>query len=81
MKLPSLDELMFEDDLKEEVELPKAKKQTKKKETKKEENKKKEPIIPKTTYDSEGRPVLAIPDLDDTDLANEINRFFGKEDD
>lgn len=32
--------------------------------------------IPKTRYDNEGNPILSIPDLDDVDLTNELDRFF-----
>lgn len=45
------------------------------------EDKKKKPRIPKTQYDAEGNPLLAIPDLDDIDLSSELDRFFGEEDD
>ena len=44
-----------------------------------EENERKEsgkPKIPKSQYDAHGKPVLAIPDLNDIDLSKEINRFF-----
>lgn len=37
----------------------------------------KRPKIPKTQYDSDGKPVLMIPDLDDIGLNAEIDRFFG----
>ena len=35
------------------------------------------PKIPKSQYDANGNPVLLIPDLDDTELNDEIERFFG----
>lgn len=87
MKLPDLNDLDFESSLDEFEETPskketpqkpkaKPKKEVLKKEVKEKEDKKKS-IIPKTTYDAEGRPVLAIPDLDDVDLKSEIDRFFG----
>ena len=35
------------------------------------------PKIPKSQYDDSGKPILLIPDLDDTELNDEIERFFG----
>ena len=35
------------------------------------------PKIPKSQYDESGNPILLIPDLDDTELNDEIERFFG----
>lgn len=35
------------------------------------------PKIPKSQYDANGNPILLIPDLDDTELNDEIERFFG----
>ena len=35
------------------------------------------PKIPKSQYDDSGNPILLIPDLDDTELNDEIERFFG----
>lgn len=94
MKLPDLSELDMKSNLdefidSEEKELKdnglKRKKNSdmskgnKEKKVKKEKRKS---IIPKTEYNEEGNPVLAIPDLNDIDLNGEINRFFGnKEDD
>lgn len=88
MKLPNLDDLELEmnspiNEIEEVKKKPEVKKPTKKTETKKVDKKtddkiKKEPIIPKTQYDAEGNPMLAIPDLDDVDLSSEIDRFFGK---
>lgn len=40
------------------------------------EVKKEKPKIPKSQYDSDGNPLLTIPDLDDIDLSKEIDRFF-----
>lgn len=37
----------------------------------------KRPKIPKTKFDSEGNPVLAIPDLNDVELNAEIDKYFG----
>lgn len=96
MKLPSLDELDFDESpKKEEVtakkkemsttlpsfgeqETPKKKKQIKKTEAKQVVEKPNgKPKIPKSQYDSDGNPILMIPDLNDVDLTNEIDRFFG----
>lgn len=38
----------------------------------------KKPRIPKTEYDSEGNPVLSIPDLNDVNLNDEIDKYFGR---
>lgn len=57
----------------------KPKKATKEKSNKDEEPGLKDsgkPKIPKTKYDSEGNPILSIPDLDDIDLTKELDRFF-----
>lgn len=37
----------------------------------------KRPKIPKTELDSEGNPILAIPDLNDVELNAEIDKYFG----
>lgn len=42
------------------------------------QKKEKKSIIPKSEFDENGKPALAIPDLDDSDLKNELNRIFGK---
>lgn len=94
MKLPSLDELDFEESPKKKEtklkqketsnalpsfdtpETPKREKQTKKKEVI-EKSSSKKPKIPKSQYDADGNPILMIPDLNDVDLINEIDRFFG----
>lgn len=34
--------------------------------------------MPKSQYDSEGNPILTVPDLDDVDLTSEIDKYFGK---
>lgn len=73
MKLPNLDEL--EMDLQAEDPKERAKKTTEKTTNKKP---KRESIIPKSQYDSEGNPILSIPDLNDVDLNSEIDKFFGK---
>lgn len=44
----------------------------------KSEKKEKQSIIPKSEFDENGKPALAIPDLDDSDLKSELNRIFGK---
>lgn len=79
MKLPSLDDNFFDD-----VHVPEEKDQIARKQRKQSSPKKEEKtstrrksVIPKTRYDDEGKPVLAIPDLDDIDLNSEIDRFFG----
>lgn len=82
MSLPQLPNLP---DLDSEKQSPPEKKALKAKETKKSGTKKqkekiktkKKSIIPKTEYDSEGRPILMIPDLNDSELNDEIDRFFG----
>ena len=65
--LPDLDDGFFEE-----------KSKPAKKESKKIMKANRDPIIPKTKYDSEGNPVLAIPDLDDVNLNGEIDRFFSQ---
>lgn len=85
MSLPQLPDLP---DLESDKKSPPKKKANKKKVKKSEEmknesvneketNNKKKPIIPKTEYDAEGNPILMIPDLDDVELNDEIERFFG----
>lgn len=82
MSLPQLPNLP---DLDSEKQSPPKKKALKSKETKKSGTKKKKEktetkkksIIPKTEYDSEGKPILMIPDLNDSELNDEIDRFFG----
>lgn len=39
------------------------------------------PKLPKSQYDEDGIPILTVPDLDDVNLMEEIDRFFGEEDD
>lgn len=76
MKLPELPSLPdLDDDFFEEK--PKKSKPAKK-EPKKIMKANRDPIIPKTQYDSEGNPILAIPDLDDVNLNGEIDRFFSQ---
>lgn len=36
--------------------------------------------IPKSQYDEYGIPILTIPDLNDINLNDEIDKYFGKED-
>jgi hypothetical protein len=36
--------------------------------------------IPKSQYDEDGIPILTIPDLNDINLNDEIDKYFGKED-
>mgnify|MGYP003621574679 FL=1 len=36
--------------------------------------------IPKSQYDVDGIPILTIPDLNDINLNDEIDKYFGKED-
>lgn len=43
---------------------------------KKEKEREGKPKIPKSQYDSDGNPLLSIPDLNDIDLSREIDRFF-----
>ena len=38
------------------------------------------PRIPKSEYDANGKPFLAVPNLDDVNLTNEIEKYFGRED-
>lgn len=68
--LPSLDDDFFGD-------VKKEKKENKNNVHKKKESNRKKQIIPKTSYDAEGRPILSIPDLNDKDLSAELDRFFG----
>lgn len=68
MKLPKLPDMNFETTDNSSV------KETKKKE----KEMPKKSIIPKTEYDDTGKPILAIPDLNDVDLSAEIDKFFGK---
>ena len=35
------------------------------------------PKIPKSQYDAEGNPILTVPDLNDIELNNEIDKYFG----
>lgn len=58
-------------------ETPKPKESLKQNSPKEKENVITRPKIPKTQYDSDGKPVLMIPDLDDIGLNAEIDRFFG----
>lgn len=37
--------------------------------------------IPKSKYDTDGNPILLIPDLDDVNLLQEIEKYLGEEDD
>lgn len=74
MKLPKLPEMNFEVNDNSSVKETKNVKETKKKE----KEMPKKSIIPKTEYDDTGKPILAIPDLNDVDLSAEIDKFFGK---
>lgn len=38
------------------------------------------PKVPKSQYDEDGNPILTIPDLNDIDLNDEIDKYFGEED-
>lgn len=38
------------------------------------------PKVPKSQYDEDGNPILTIPDLNDIDLSDEIDKYFGEED-
>lgn len=71
MKLPDLDSLDKEFKAKPKQSKPNSK--VIEKETK---TKKRKSIIPKTEYHADGTPVLAIPDLDDINLAKEIDKYF-----
>ena len=76
--LPALDDSFFEDVEEKKDSSPKKSKESKSSKKEETKSKRRELIIPKTSYDDEGRPVLAIPDLNDIDLNSEIDRFFGK---
>lgn len=39
---------------------------------------KKRPRIPKSQYEEDGTPVLMIPDLNDIQLTEEIEKYFGE---
>lgn len=39
---------------------------------------KKRPRIPKSRYEEDGTPVLMIPDLNDIQLTEEIEKYFGE---
>lgn len=76
-RLPDLDDV-FENDKKQDKVKSSDKSSKKEKEITKEKRKTK---IPKSEYDSNGKPSLAIPDLDDVNLMNEIEKYFGVEED
>ena len=40
---------------------------------------KERPRMPKSEYDSDGNPVLTVPDLNDINLQGEIEKYFGEE--
>jgi len=65
MSLPQLPDLN-------KIEEPKKQKTKKQK-----EKKERKGIIPKSQYDEDGNPILLIPDLNDVDLTDEIEKYFG----
>lgn len=73
MKLPKLPDMNFE-----ATDNSSVKEKDVKEKKKKEKETPKKSIIPKTEYDDTGKPILAIPDLNDVDLSAEIDKFFGK---
>ena len=44
-----------------------------------EEINKKRTKLPKTELDSQGRPILNIPGMDDLDISNSFNKLLGKD--
>lgn len=50
-----------------------------KEEEKKIQKKKEKPRMPKSEYDSDGNPILTVPDLNDINLQGEIEKYFGEE--
>lgn len=71
MNLPRLPEL--DDDFEGQEE------QKDKREKSVKEGSKVKPKMPKSEYDSDGNPVLTVPNLDDINLFNEIDKYFGQE--
>ncbi|HHT97128.1 MAG TPA: hypothetical protein GXZ90_04450 [Clostridiales bacterium] len=75
MKLPQLPQL----DLDKERDLDKKSSKIDKKFDQNKQKKAKilRPKIPKSQYDAEGNPILTVPDLNDIELNNEIDKYFG----
>lgn len=73
MKLPKLPNL----DNEERKDVEKVREDPNKTNVNEPSNKKRKPRIPKTEYDSEGNPILMIPDLNDVELKDEIDKYFG----
>lgn len=76
-KLPDLNDLEVEESPPKKERVNKSNVESQNLDETHEEEVNKRPKIPKSQYDANGNPILLIPDLDDTELNDEIERFFG----